>query len=87
MVGCPQTCDDLSKFGVQVDSAGQEHLHIMDREHGGSGRQEHFEATDVPVDFQQRLHVFGGGDVFGNPAAKRKERLSQRFWWKLNEGL
>lgn len=42
----------------------------MGGEHGGSGRQEHFKAADVAIDFQQGLHIFGGGDVFGNPAAK-----------------
>lgn len=59
----------------------------MNREHGGSRGQEHLKAADVSINFQQRLHIFGGGDVFGNPAAKTKERFSQRFWWKLNEAL
>lgn len=42
----------------------------MNREHGGSGGQEYFEAADVSVDFQQGFHIFSGGDVFGNPGAK-----------------
>lgn len=55
----------------------------MNREHGGSGGQEYFKAADVSVYFQEGFHVFGGGDVFGNPEAK----WMKDFWQKLDVAL
>lgn len=70
-----RTCNDLPEFGVQVDSAGQEHLHISGSEDGCPGGEEHLEAADVSVDLQQWLHIFGGGDVLGESSEeKRKKR-------------
>ena len=64
---CP-TCDDLPELGVQVDGAGQEHLHVAGRQDGCPGGQEDLETPDVSVDLQQGLHVLGGRDVLGDPA-------------------
>ena len=70
-----RTCNDLAEFGVQVDGAGKEHLHVACRENGCPRGQEHLEAADVPIDLQQGLHVFGGGDVFGD---SREEEMRER---------
>lgn len=68
-----ETCYDLSEFGVQVDSTGQEHLHISGGKKRRPGREEDLEASDVSIDFKQRLHVFGGGNIFGDSASKTRK--------------
>lgn len=63
---CARTCYDLPEFGVQVDSAGQKHLHVSGIKNRRPGGEEHLKATDVSIDFQQGLNVLCGGDVFGD---------------------
>ncbi len=72
------TCYDLSEFGVQVDGAGQEHLHISGSEDGRPGGEEDLKAADVSIDLQQRLHVLGGGDVLGD-SSEDKEKEKQEL--------
>lgn len=75
---CVQTCYDLPEFGVQVDSAGQKHLHVAGSQNGHPGREEDLEAANVPVNLQQRLHILGGGNIFGYPSWCKK-RTEERF--------
>lgn len=63
-----RTCYDLPEFGVQVDSAGQKHLHVSGIKNRRPGGEEHLKATDVSIDLQQRLNILCGGDIFGDPS-------------------
>lgn len=74
---CVQTCYDLPQFGVQVNSAGQKHLHISGSKNRRPGGEEHFKAADVSVDLQQRLHVLCGRDVLGDSLEE----------WRIFEGV
>lgn len=73
-----RTCYDLPEFGVQVDGAGQEHLHISGSEDRRPGGEEDLKTADVSIDLQQRLHILGGGDVLGD-SSEDKEKEKQEL--------
>lgn len=73
---CVWTCYDLSEFWVQVDCAGQEHLHVSGGENRRPGGQEDLKAADVSVDLQQWLHIFGGGNVLGDSSKEEDIKVT-----------
>lgn len=78
---CVLTCYDLPQFGIQVDSAGQEHLHVSGSEDGCPGGEEDLKAADVSIDLQKRLHILSGGNVLGDSSEGKetqKEDLDGR---------
>lgn len=60
------TCYDLPEFRIQVDGAGQEHLHVSRSENRCPGGEKDLKAADISVDLQQGLHVFGERDILGD---------------------
>ena len=73
---CVWTCYDLPELGVQVDRAGQKHLHVSGSKNRCPRGEEDLKASDVSVDLQQGLDILGGGDILGDSS---KERSKQKL--------
>lgn len=50
IIECVWTCYDLPQFGVQVDSAGQKHLHVSGGENRCPRGEEDLKASDISID-------------------------------------
>lgn len=65
------TCYNLSELRVQVDRAGEEGADVSSRQHWGARGKEHLETPHISIYLQQRLYIFSGGNVLGNPVTQK----------------